>query len=92
MKTLKLFYLETCPYCIRAFRALEELYAENPDYAAIPIERIEESRSPDVAERYDYYYVPAIYAGDRKLYEASPLQGYESIKKSIRNALDEALL
>ena len=91
MKTLTLFYLETCPYCIRAKRAIEELYAENTAYRDIELKRIEESREPDIAERYDYYYVPTIYDGNRKLYEASPSQDYASIKDSIRNAFDDAI-
>ena len=30
---------------------------------------IEESEQPDVADRYDYYYVPTFYVGGRKVHE-----------------------
>jgi len=91
MKTLTLFYLETCPYCIHAKRAIEELCSENPAYREIELERIEESLNPGIAEKYDYYYVPTIFDGNRKLYEASPSQDYASIKESIRKVFESVL-
>ncbi len=91
MKTITLFYLEDCPYCRHARAAVEELVEENPAYGGIGIDWIEESRRPDVADRYDYYYVPTVFCGDEKLYEASPLQGYASIRESLRAAFDRVL-
>ncbi len=91
MKDLKLFYLEDCPYCRNARRALAELTAENAVYGDVPIEWIEESCRRMLAERYDYYYVPAVFAGDTKLYEARPGESYEDCKAHIRSALDAAL-
>ena len=92
MKGLTLFYLEHCPYCQAAKRALEAIAAENPDYARVPIERIEESRSPEIADRFDYYNVPSVFLGDRKLFECAPGDSYEVIYNRLRTALDEALL
>ena len=40
MKSVKLFYLKHCPYCIKAKEAIAELYAENPNYKTIQIESI----------------------------------------------------
>ncbi len=91
MQKLTLFYLENCPYCRKALRALEALAAEKPEYAAAEIERVEESRSPEVAARYDYYYVPTVFLGGRKLWECSPADDYGAIYGSLRAALDEAL-
>ncbi len=91
MKDLTLFYLEGCPYCRNARRALEELEAENPAYAAVPIDWVEESQQPGLAGRYDYYYVPTVYAGARKLYEARPGESFAQCKASLRSALDFAL-
>lgn len=91
MGTLRLFYLESCPYCVKARRALKELVSENSAYQALLIDWIEESREPALAESYDYYYVPTVFLGDEKLYEASPSQDYASIKASLRAALDRAL-
>ncbi len=91
MKKLTVFYLEHCPYCAKARRALEALAAEKPDYARAELEWIEESRRPEVANRYDYYNVPSVYLGEKKLWECSPADGYEDIARHLRAALDEAL-
>ena len=91
MKELKLFYLEDCPYCHNAKRALAELIGEKPEYAGVKIEWIEESRRPEIAEQYNYYYVPTIFAGDRKLYEAHPSESYADCKKNMKAALDAVL-
>ena len=91
MKKITLFYLADCPYCHDARRALAELSAENPAYAEISVDWIEESRQAELANQYDYYYVPSIFAGDRKLYEVNPSENYASIKKNVKEALDAAL-
>ena len=91
MKKLTLFYLEHCPYCRKAQRALDALCAENVNYAGIPIERVEESRSPEIADRYDYYFVPTVFLGNEKLWECSPADDYEAIYSHLRAALDKAL-
>lgn len=88
MKKITLFYLEHCPYCHYARKALEELKEENPKYGEIDVEWVEESIHPDIAGNYDYYYVPTIFCGDRKLYEASPSEDYEACKKNVKAALD----
>ena len=91
VKEIKLFYLTNCPYCHYAKRALEELKRENPAYGEIAVDWIEESRRKDVAARYDYYYVPTIFDGDRKLYEASPSEDYAACKANVKRALDAVL-
>ena len=91
MNEVKLFYLEDCPYCHNARRALSELAGENPAYGEVSIEWIEESREPDLAQQYDYYYVPAIFAGGKKLYEAHPSESYADCRKSVKAALDAVL-
>lgn len=80
MKKITLFYLQFCPYCIKARRALEELGRENPAYGSVQIRWIEERREAALADRFDYYYVPSIYYEDRKLYEANPSENYEDVK------------
>ena len=91
MKKITLFYLTNCPYCHDARRALAELSEENPAYAAISVGWIEESQQAELASQYDYYYVPSIFAGDKKLYEAKPSENYTSIKKNVKEALDAVL-
>ena len=88
MKKITLFHLTNCPYCLHAKKALAELLKENPAYGEIHIDWIEERQQPELAARYDYYYVPTIFAGEVKLYEADPSEDYDSIKRNIRAALD----
>ncbi len=89
MKTLTLFYLKTCPYCISADKAIKELCDENPKYRAISFDWVEESVHPEIADRYDYYYVPTVFDGITKLYEADPRQDYSSIKSSLKAVMDQ---
>ena len=71
MKELTLFYLKSCPYCIRAQKYMQELQDENPRYAEIPIKKVEEQQEKALADSYDYYYVPCFYTGSTKLHEGS---------------------
>ena len=91
MKKITLFYLETCPYCKNAYKAMKELIKENPLYGEIEVERVEESRNPELTEGYDYYYVPTMFLGTRKMYEAHPGESYEQCRENVRRVLDGAL-
>ena len=91
MRKLTMFYLENCPYCRNARAALDALRKLDPAYEAVEIDMIEESRQPELAAQYDYYSVPTIYAGDRKLYEAKLFDSYDVIKDNLKAALDAAL-
>ena len=91
-KKLTILHLDNCPYCHKARRALDELREENPAYRGVAVEWIEEERESEAADRFtDYYYVPTIYAGAEKLYEAHPGDGYDKIKAEVRKALEAAL-
>ncbi|MEI3074672.1 MAG: thioredoxin family protein [Phocaeicola vulgatus] len=70
MKPVKLFYQERCPFCKKALRYIEELKAEYPEFQPIEIEMIEETQHPDIADQYDYYYVPTFYVDGVKVHEA----------------------
>ena len=91
MKKLTIFHLDDCPYCHNARNALVELTAETPEYGKITVEWIEESRHPEMTEGRDYYYVPTIYAGDQKLYEAHPGEPYAECKANVKTALDTVM-
>lgn len=91
MKTATIFYLTTCPYCIKGRKALNELQAENPAYAAIEAQWIEESQNAALADTYDYYSVPSIFDGKKKLFECQATMGYDEIKEGFRQALDKLL-
>ncbi len=89
MGKVTFFYMDGCPYCESAERAFTELAAENEAYAAVEIDRIEEN-DPRPAGPYFYYYVPTLYVGEEKIYEASPADDYAVIRASVRQALDAA--
>lgn len=91
MKKITLFYLADCPYCHKARKALAELEEEKPAYREIEVEWIEENRHPELVKQYHYWYVPSMFAGDKKLYEADPSEDYASIKEHVRAALEAVL-
>ena len=91
MKQIELFYLKSCPYCRNAKKAIGELTEENPAYADIRIDWIEESEHPEIAEQRDYYSVPTIFRNGEKLYEAHFTHSYADIKSNIRSAFDTVL-
>ncbi len=50
------------------------------------IETIEESEQPDVAERFDYYYVPTFYVGGEKVHEGGIWP--DEVEAVLRRALE----
>ena len=91
MAEITIFELAFCPYCRKARKALRALAEENPAYAEIRVRWVDESRERALADQYDYWYVPSVYQGSRKLYEADPAEGYEEIRAGLRAALDQAM-
>ena len=91
MKEVLMFYLDSCGYCDKAKRALEALFQEDPRYREVPLTRIEESREPELADRYDYYAVPSYFVDGKKIFEARLFMSYEDIKAGTKAALDAAL-
>lgn len=69
MKEILLFYLPGCPHCQKALRLQEVLLATHPEYRAIPLRLVDESREVDFANAHDYYYVPTYYVGEEKVHE-----------------------
>ncbi len=88
---IDVFYLTTCPYCINARKAFEALAAEDPAYAGVEINWIEESTLTAFPGWADYYYVPTVFFHEKKLYEAQPGQDYDTIKACLKQALDTVL-
>ena len=64
---------------------------ERPAYRETELERIAEEENPSVIASYDYYYVPCMFIGDSKIYEANPSQGYDDIKVSVKRVFDLAI-
>lgn len=86
MKPVTLFYLRNCPFCKRALRYIDEAKAAHPELAAVEIELVEESEEPEVADRYDYYYVPTFYVEGVKLHEGGIYP--EEVEAVLRKALE----
>lgn len=84
MEKITLFYLKNCPHCKKAQQILSKLL-QNPKYQKLEIVRIEENMRPEIANQYDYYYVPTFYVGNKKICE-----GILS-EKQIEEVLERAL-
>ncbi|MBT9133871.1 MAG: hypothetical protein DDT37_00100 [Firmicutes bacterium] len=67
--TLRFFMLPMCPHCRNAVRWMEELRAEMPAYASIPVVTINEREQPVLANQYEYNLVPTFYLDKIKLHE-----------------------
>ncbi len=86
MKHVRLFYLKNCPFCKKALRYIEELKAAHAELASVEIEMIEESEQPEVADRFDYYYVPTFYVNGVKEHEGGIYP--EEVERILRKALE----
>lgn len=87
MKPVKMFTMASCPYCRQAIGWMEELKRAHPEYGAVPVEMIDETVHPEVANRYDYYYVPTYYVDGRKVHEGAATR--EKVEAVFREALAE---
>jgi len=72
MKEITYFYLNGCPHCRKADMLISEIVAENPEFADIRIVKIDETQNPEIANSYDYYYVPCLWIGKEKYHEGVP--------------------
>ncbi len=84
MKKVKMFYMENCPHCRKAFKLIDEIKAKDPKYSNVEIEYIEETKEVQIANAHDYYYVPTFYVDDVKLHEGVPTE--EKIEKVFQEA------
>ena len=81
-----MFYLRECPFCKKAFRYIDEAKAQHPELAQVEIELIEESEQADVANSYDYYYVPTFYVAGKKVHEGGIFP--DEVEQILRQALE----
>ena len=72
MKKILMFKMETCPHCRNANLYMNELYESHPEYKNLDIEVIDEVKQPDLADTYDYYFVPTYYLDGVKFHEGVP--------------------
>ena len=86
MKKITMFMLNRCPHCIAAIKWMDELYKTDPKYKELEIEKIEESLHPEIADKFDYYYVPTYYVDGKKLHEG--VASLDKVKAVFDAALD----
>ena len=86
MKSVRMFTMESCPFCKQAHRWMDELFEEYPQYRQIPLDIVDEVEQPEFADQFDYYYVPTYYVGDEKVHEGA------ATKDGIRQVFETALL
>lgn len=85
MKKITVFETSWCPHCKQAHAFMDELFCENPGYKELNIQFIDEDKEPDLANQYDYYFVPTYYLDSEKFHEGIPN------KEIIRKLFDKAL-
>lgn len=85
MKKITMFTMASCPFCRMAHRWMDAVIAEHPEYKDIEIEIIDEVRHPEIANRYDYWYVPTYYIDGEKVHEGA------ATKKKIKKVYDKAI-
>ncbi len=91
MKNIKMFHLVDCKYCDFARKAIDELKSEEPKYADVEVEMIDENLEPEIVENYDYWSVPSLFVDEQKVFEAALFMPYETIKEGVKLAFDKAL-
>ena len=85
MKKVVLFHFAGCPYCRAAQNYIDEITREQPELASVEIEKIDEKLHPEIAEKYDYWYVPTFYVDGVKVHEGA------CTKKIVEDVLRGAL-
>lgn len=66
---MRIFIMPGCPHCAKLRHVIEDLCNEDPRYKNVDIEYIDETKEVELADSYDYYYVPSIFVGDVKKHE-----------------------
>ncbi|MCI1944794.1 glutaredoxin family protein [Clostridium luticellarii] len=85
MKPVHMFVTSWCPYCRQALSWMKEIQSETPEYKNIDVKIIDEEKHPEIAKKYDYYYVPTYFVGDTKIHEGVPSQ--EIIREVFEKSL-----
>ena len=86
MKKITMFTMESCPYCVSARRWMDELFKTDAKYKKIPLTIIDEVKEPELAAKFDYYYVPTYYLDGKKVHEGAAT--FEIVKDIFDEALD----
>ena len=86
MKEILMFVQKDCPHCKRALKWQEVLTEKfHPEWAQVPIRMVDELEQPEVAQAYDYYYVPTYFIVGVKVHERPVTQ--QDVEKVFAQAL-----
>ncbi|MGL5637304.1 MAG: glutaredoxin family protein [Bacteroidales bacterium] len=88
MKKITVFYQPLCPFCKNVFKYIKELTSENIEFENIEWEFIDELKEPELADRFDYYYVPTFYYNGKKIHEGGIFK--DEVKELMQSVLDGA--
>ena len=77
--------MEACPYCRSARKWMDEIFESDAKYKEIPLTIIDETKEPDLAAAFDYYYVPTYYLDGEKVHEGAA--AFEIVKKVFDDAI-----
>ncbi len=72
MKKILMFTMAGCPHCRNAHKFIKDELDKHPEYTSVDMEIIDEVEHPDIADKYDYYYVPTFYLDKEKFHEGVP--------------------
>ena len=87
MQEITMFTMEACPFCKDAHKWMNILFSSQPQYAEIPLTIIDEVEEPEIAAKYDYYYVPTYYIGNQKVHEGAA--SYDIIRDVFEKAFNK---
>ncbi len=85
LKKITMFTMASCPFCRIAHRWMDQVIKSNLEYNDIEIEMIDEVKSPEIANQYDYWFVPTYYIDGEKVHEGT------ASKKIIKRVFEQAL-
>ena len=86
MKKVKMFYQPKCPFCKMAFKYIDELKQEHPEFKDVVFETIDELEEPELADTFDYYYVPTFYVDGEKVHEGGIYK--PEVEKLLRKIIE----
>ena len=69
-----------------ALRFIDELKKENPEFKDIIIETVDELEEPELADTFDYYYVPTFYVDGKKVHEGGIYK--PEVEKLLRKVIE----
>ena len=90
MREIVVLELSNCPYCRQLERILED-WKDRPELKDVTFRWVDETKHPEISRQYSYYYVPTLFLGEKKLYEADPSHTEPVMRELLEKQLLEVL-